>query len=100
MHPAALFHGDGNLLHNLQSKALESRNVHRRIRQQPNPMNAKVRQYLPAQSDGPQNPPSPCLRAFAHPQFLVQNQAGGVPVERFIPLTAPPGWKGDTSCGA
>jgi hypothetical protein len=54
----AFLHRDGNLLDDLQSKAFERGNVHGRIRQQPNAVDAQVREDLAAESNGTQDPPA------------------------------------------
>ncbi len=96
MHPAALFHWDGNLLHNLQPKAFERGNVHRRIRKQANAVNAQVRQYLPAQSDGPQNAPTSgaCEPSRTRNSWCRISREVSSPFARFEPgIAAPPGSK-------
>src|SRR5215472_12319063 len=74
-HPRTLLHRDVHLLHDLQPEAFQRRDMHGRIRQQPDPLDAQVGKNLPPQPDGPQDAPRAVLRALALAQLLVQNDA-------------------------
>ena len=72
-----LFDRNRNLLDDFEAEAFQRGNVHRRIRQQADALDAEVGENLAAEADGAEDAPGAGLRAFAGAQLLVQNEAVG-----------------------
>ena len=74
--------------------------MHGGVRQQPDALNAQVRENLAAQADGSQNAPGARLRTFARAQFLVQNKPSGFRLrDAHGSAAAPPGSKALAAAG-
>ena len=88
------------MLDDFQAETLQRRNVHGRIRQEPNALDAEIRENLPAQADGTQNPSGSRLAALSGTQFLVQHDPAAVVVRSCRLAAAPPGSKTWNAAGS
>ena len=57
LNPAALLNRNRHLFNDFKPEAFERRNVHRRIRQQANALNPKIRENLAAEPNRSKNAP-------------------------------------------
>ena len=73
----AFLDGDGYLLDDFEAEALESGDVHWRVGEQADALDAEVGEDLPAEADGAEDASGAVLRAFAGAQFLMENEAAG-----------------------
>jgi len=77
LNPGALFYGDGHLLYDFEAEAFQRWDVHGGVRQQADPLNAKVGEDLAAEADGAEDAAGTGLRALARAELLVQEEAVG-----------------------
>ena len=77
-HAGALFDGDRDLLDDFEAEALEGGDVHGRVGEQADALDAQVGQDLAAEADGAENAAGARLRAFAGAQLLMQDEAAGL----------------------
>ena len=67
-----------HLLHDFQAKALERRDVHGRVGEQPDPLDAEVGEDLAAEADGAKDAPGAILRSFAVAKLAMQDEAAAI----------------------
>ena len=72
-----LFDRNRNLLDDLEAEAFQRGNVHGRVRQQANTLDAEVGENLAAEADGAEDAPGAGLRPLPAAQLLVQHQGVG-----------------------
>ena len=90
MHIAALFDGDGDLLDDFEAEAFEGGDVHGRVGEQTDALDAEVGEDLAAEADGAEDAAGAGLRAFAGAQFLMEDEAAGFSCR-------PAAWRGQRS---
>ena len=74
----AFFHRNRHLLDDFEAEAFEGRDVHGRVGEQADALDAEVGEDLAAEADGAQDAAGAGLGAFAGAQFLMQDEAAGM----------------------
>ena len=69
------FHGDGDLLDDFEAEALKGGDMHGRVGEKANALDAEVGEDLPAETDGAEDAAAAGLGTFAGAQLLMQNEA-------------------------
>ena len=70
--PRAFFDRDGDLLDNFEAEAFKGGDVHGRVGEEANALDAEVGEDLAAEADGAEDAAGAGLLAFARTQFLMQ----------------------------
>jgi hypothetical protein len=77
-HARALFDRNRHLLDDFEAEAFEGGDVHGRVREQADALDAEVGEDLAAEADGAQDAAGAGLGAFAGAQFLMEDEAAGM----------------------
>jgi len=74
----ALLDGDGDLLDDLQAEAFEGGDVHGGVGEEPDALDAEVREDLAAEADSAEDAAGAVLSGFTGAEFAVQDEAAGL----------------------